>query len=49
MCASARHHRGPHCVIEGAPRIGRDNRIFQFNSHGRAPQDMKYAASPPSW
>ena len=34
---------GPHCVIEGQTRIGRDNRIFQFNSIGAIPQDKKYA------
>ena len=34
---------GPHCVIEGHTTIGRDNTIFQFNSIGAAPQDMKYA------
>ncbi len=37
---------GPHCVIEGPTVIGRDNRIFQFNSIGAAPQDMKYAGEP---
>ncbi len=34
---------GAHCVIEGQTRIGRDNRIFQFNSIGAIPQDKKYA------
>lgn len=34
---------GPHCVIEGRTTIGRDNRIFQFNSIGAVPQDKKYA------
>jgi UDP-N-acetylglucosamine acyltransferase len=33
---------GPHCVLEGHTRIGRDNRIFQFNSLGAVPQDKKY-------
>jgi UDP-N-acetylglucosamine acyltransferase len=37
---------GPHCVIEGHTRIGRDNKIFQFASIGAAPQDMKYAGEP---
>lgn len=37
---------GPHCVIEGHTQIGRDNQIFQFNSIGAAPQDMKYAGEP---
>ena len=33
---------GPHVVIEGATRIGRDNRIFQFASIGAMPQDKKF-------
>ena len=37
---------GPHCVIEGHTAIGRDNRIFQFNSLGAIPQDKKYAGEP---
>ena len=37
---------GSHCVIEGHTTIGRDNKIFQFNSIGAAPQDMKYAGEP---
>ncbi len=37
---------GPHCVIEGHTTIGRDNRIFQFNSMGAIPQDKKYAGEP---
>jgi UDP-N-acetylglucosamine acyltransferase len=37
---------GAHCVIEGHTRIGRDNRIFQFNSLGAVPQDKKYAGEP---
>ncbi len=37
---------GPHCVIEGHTSIGRDNRIFQFNSLGAIPQDKKYAGEP---
>jgi UDP-N-acetylglucosamine acyltransferase len=37
---------GPHCVIEGHTLIGRDNRIFQFNSLGAIPQDKKYAGEP---
>ncbi len=35
-----------HCVIEGRTSIGRDNRIFQFNSLGAIPQDKKYAGEP---
>jgi UDP-N-acetylglucosamine acyltransferase len=37
---------GPHCVIEGHTKIGRDNRIAQFNSIGGVPQDKKYAGEP---
>ena len=37
---------GSHCVIDGHTTIGVDNRIFQFNSIGAAPQDMKYAGEP---
>jgi UDP-N-acetylglucosamine acyltransferase len=37
---------GPHCVLEGRTTIGRDNRIFQFNSLGAIPQDKKYAGEP---
>lgn len=32
-----------HVVINGPTRIGRDNKIYQFNSIGDAPQDKKYA------
>jgi len=35
-----------HCVIEGHTTIGRDNRIFQFNSLGAVPQDKKYNNEP---
>ncbi len=31
-----------HVVIKGDTRIGRNNRIFQFNSLGDEPQDKKY-------
>jgi UDP-N-acetylglucosamine acyltransferase len=34
---------GPHVVIEGRTRIGRDNRIYQFASIGAPPQDKKFA------
>jgi UDP-N-acetylglucosamine acyltransferase len=37
---------GAHCVIEGHTTVGRDNRIFQFNSLGAIPQDKKYAGEP---
>jgi UDP-N-acetylglucosamine acyltransferase len=33
---------GPHVVIQGPTRIGRDNRIFQFASLGEVPQDKKF-------
>ncbi len=33
---------GPHVVIQGPTRIGRDNRIYQFTSLGEAAQDKKY-------
>ena len=33
---------GPHAVIEGRTRIGRNNRIWQFCSIGAIPQDKKY-------
>lgn len=34
---------GPHVVINGPTRIGRENKIYQFNSIGDVPQDKKYA------
>lgn len=34
---------GPHAVIRGPTRIGKNNRIFQFASVGDDPQDLKYA------
>ncbi len=37
---------GAHCVIEGHTTIGRNNRIFQFNSLGAVPQDKKYSGEP---
>lgn len=37
---------GPHVVIRGPTRIGRDNRIYQFASIGEASQDKKYAGEP---
>jgi UDP-N-acetylglucosamine acyltransferase len=35
-----------HTVIDGATRIGRNNRIFPFASIGLAPQDLKYRGEP---
>lgn len=37
---------GPHVVINGPTRIGRDNRFYQFASVGEEPQDKKYAGEP---
>ena len=34
---------GPHVVVTGYTTIGRQNRIYQFNSIGEAPQDKKYS------
>ncbi|MCP4043969.1 MAG: acyl-[acyl-carrier-protein]--UDP-N-acetylglucosamine O-acyltransferase, partial [Gammaproteobacteria bacterium] len=39
---------GPHVVVNGPTRIGRDNKIYQFCSLGEAPQDKKYAGEPTS-
>lgn len=37
---------GPHVVINGPTRIGRDNRIYQFASLGDAPQHLGYRGEP---
>ena len=37
---------GPHVVIEGPTTLGRDNRIYAFNSIGGEPQDKKYSGQP---
>ena len=37
---------GPHAVINGPCKIGRNNKIFQFASIGEDPQDKKYAGEP---
>ncbi len=34
---------GPHVVVRGPTRIGRNNRIYQFNSIGDDSQDRKFA------
>jgi UDP-N-acetylglucosamine acyltransferase len=34
---------GPHVVIDGRTRLGRNNRVYQFASLGAPPQDKKYA------
>ena len=47
MCGSAPARRSARIASSRAtPRIGRDNRIFQFNSLGAIPQDKKYAGEP---
>lgn len=33
---------GPHVVINGPTKIGRENRIYQFSSIGEITQDLKY-------
>jgi len=37
---------GPHVVINGPTKIGKENRIFQFASIGEQPQDLKYDGQP---
>ena len=37
---------GPHAVINGPTRIGKDNKVYQFASLGDAPQDKKYNGEP---
>ena len=37
---------GPHVVIDGPTRIGRDNRIHAFAALGGEPQDKKYHGEP---
>jgi UDP-N-acetylglucosamine acyltransferase len=37
---------GPHVVIKGPTRIGKNNKIFQFASIGEQPQDKKYDNEP---
>ncbi len=37
---------GPHVVINGPTRIGKDNKVYQFASLGDAPQDKKYQGEP---
>lgn len=41
-----RTHIGPHVTVEGHTTIGRENRIFQFTTVGKIPQDKKYAGEP---
>lgn len=37
---------GPHAVINGPTKLGRDCKVFQFASIGDAPQDKKYRGEP---
>lgn len=37
---------GPHVVLRGPTRLGRNNRIFQFSSIGEECQDKKYRGEP---
>lgn len=39
---------GPHVVLKGPTKIGRENRIFQFCSIGDDPQDKKFQGEPES-
>jgi len=39
---------GPHVVIKGPTKIGKENKIFQFASVGEDPQDLKYAGEKTS-
>lgn len=40
---------GPHVVIQGPCSIGKNNKIYQFNSIGEVPQDKKFSASDETW
>lgn len=37
---------GPHVVINGPTRLGRDNKVYQFASLGEAPQHLGYKGEP---
>lgn len=37
---------GPHVVLKGPTKIGKNNKIYQFASVGEDPQDLKYAGEP---
>ncbi len=39
---------GPHVVIQGPTRVGKKNRIYQFNSIGDVPQDKKFSGEKSS-
>lgn len=38
---------GPHCVLKGPTRLGRQNRIYAFCSIGEQPQDKKFKGDEP--
>ncbi len=40
---------GPHVVIQGPSLIGRNNKIYQFNSIGEVPQDKKFHPTDRTW
>lgn len=40
---------GPHVVIQGPSIIGKNNKIFQFNSIGEVPQDKKFIDGDEVW
>lgn len=40
---------GPHVVIQGPSIIGRNNKIYQFNSIGEVPQDKKFSSEDTTW
>ncbi len=39
---------GPHAVIKGRTKLGKNNKVFQFASIGEIPQDKKYAGEDTS-
>lgn len=39
-------HIGPHVVLKGPTKIGKNNKIYQFASVGEDPQDKKYGGEP---
>ncbi|PIE45580.1 MAG: acyl-[acyl-carrier-protein]--UDP-N-acetylglucosamine O-acyltransferase [Gammaproteobacteria bacterium] len=40
---------GPHVVIQGPSVIGKNNKIYQFNSIGEIPQDKKFSVGDKTW
>ncbi len=40
---------GPHVVIQGPSVIGKNNKIYQFNSIGEIPQDKKFQDGDKTW